>query len=171
MPRKTRISHCQVLYAMARTSGMSPRQAAEKAGYTNITRRRIYQLEHNPNLREYIEDHLAAEGITMELVALKLREGLDAMMTSTFLNRQTGEVVYARPMEDMQTRHKYLTTVLDMLGMTGRLRRDVGESKRPEIDILLLARRFSHLTDAELEDAMQLMRIGQFDPAAFGCQV
>ena len=169
MARKTRISHCQVLYAMARASGKSPREAARQAGYTNVTRRRIYQLEHNPNLQEYVEEHLAAEGITMELIAHKVREGLDAMTTSTFLNRLTGEVVYSRPLEDMQTRHKYLTTLLDLLGLSGRLRNEAGKEAAPVTDILLLARRFEHLTDTELEEAMQLMRIGQFDPVGFGC--
>jgi len=154
---------------MARASGKSPREAAQEAGYTNVTRRRIYQLEHNSHLQEYIEEHFAAEGVTMELIARKVREGLDAMVTSTFLNRLTGEVVYSRPLEDMQMRHKYLTTVLDLLGLSGRLRNEAGKSEAPVVDILLLARRFEHLTDAELEDAMQRMRIGQFDSAAFGC--
>jgi len=63
--------------------------------------------------------HLAfeREGITVDFLAQKVREALDAEIVRVYYDNQRGEVKYSKPLIDWKTRQKAREDVCRLLGL------------------------------------------------------
>ena len=83
-------------------------------------------------------------------------------------------MVYAEdaPVHDIQL--KATQAAMDVLGLTSKARQASAEAVKPAsggVNILVLAQRFEHLPDEELEEAMQLMRASQYKGSRLAAKV
>ena len=157
-----------LLYLAGRASGLSARQAVVSAGYRGRPSVVVADLERR-DFNGVVSAAFAEAGITLETIAAKISAGMDAETVEAFCTK-SGEVVYSVPLVDHQMRHKYTVTASDLLGLSTRARQGSGEADKPKgdgVNILVLAQRFEHMSDADLEDAMQLMRVGQFEGSKY----
>ena len=163
----------QLAYLQGRIEGKSPERAAKEAGYIWARPSRVVaELRRSAFCRVM---HEAAEeaGITLEIIMLKLAETMDAKEKKPFVTRD-GDVVYAEeaPVHDIQL--KATQAAMDVLGLTSKARQASAEAVKPAsggVNILVLAQRFEHLSDEELEEAMQLMRAGQYEGSRLAAKV
>ena len=164
MARKVDLTSKQMKYLASRSAGMSAEQSVIAAGYKGRPSVVVADLERQAFNRE-VSAVFESEGITLQGIAATIKAGMDAEVVESFCTK-AGDVVYSKPMVDHQTRHKFVVTASDLLGLSTRARQAVAEADKPKgdgVNILVLAQRFEHMDDAQLEEAMQLMRVGQFD--------
>ena len=79
---------------------------------------------------------------------------------------RAGDVVYGKAQAVTDVQLKATALAADLLGISGRARQRSEDEKRglgDQGNILVLAQQYEHLSDAELEEAMQLMRAGRFE--------
>ena len=109
------------IYAKELMKGRSKKEAALAAGYSEATASQALAKIERPN-QEYFE-RLMDRFIPDELLAQKVREGLDATVvkTATFEGEITDEKEYA----DMPTRARYIELAAEF---KGRIRRNGGDT-------------------------------------------
>ena len=99
--------------------GHSPRQAAIKAGYAESSAGHMAE-ETTKNHKDYWDSKLEQAGVTDEVLATKLQEGLDASKVVGYLNNKVKgtEKVSDEFVEvaDYHVRHKYLDTAFKLKG-------------------------------------------------------
>lgn len=105
-------------YAVARASGMSPRQAALNAGYTESQAGNAPR-DIEPKARQTIRELLPIIGASNEVLAKRLAEGLDAVRAHI---TKDGDVVHST---DFKERREYVRLISEL---TGELKQGVGAS-------------------------------------------
>ena len=149
----------QLRYMAELVAGKSKRRAAHDAGYKGCPRRAVADLDRAAFNRA-VHEAANACGITLEAIAKKLRELMDAMERKSFLT-QSGEIVYAKEQGMADVQLKAVIIALDVLGISGKARQAVADEKYSAgdaVNVLNLAKRFEHLSDEELEEAMRIMQ-------------
>ena len=158
-------------YLTGLTSGLSKRQAAKAAGYKGKPSLVVADLEKAAFNRAIYEAFEAA-GVTLETIAAKIGDLMKATEEKAFVTR-SGEVVYAEAADLADVQLKATVLAANLLGISSRARQVVAEAEKPRgdgVSILILAQQFEHLSDEQLEEAMQLMRVGQFEGSRFAQQ-
>ena len=92
-PRRKAPSVKQARYVAGVLEGKSKARAAREAGYAASTAKNAkYTIERSQTVRDLLEDVLEKMGVSNELLARRIREGLDAMETKFFVRqwRPTG---------------------------------------------------------------------------------
>lgn len=102
----------QKKYVKAIAQGIPKNQALQKAGYSGNTN--VYAVEKSPEIRKPLLRAMEKIGITDDKLAECMREGLSAKKKLFFT--QNGSVSDERTVKDMETRHKYLKTSLEVRG-------------------------------------------------------
>lgn len=100
----------KLIKAVADPDCLSVAEATRRAGYKD--RNNGYEALQKPAVKSALESLLAAmeaKGITDELIAQKISEGLDARQTKFFAHE--GVVMDERDTIDFAVRHKYVETV------------------------------------------------------------
>lgn len=139
--RKKYLDPKQKVYIKARMEGRTKDEAATIAR-PDLTNRGSIQLygsrqESKPIIKRTFNSILVKAGITKDLLANKLLEGLDAKSLQ-------GQGKYSEVMPDYNARHKYLTTAIELKGLkpkeevshsfdpmtTKFLEMDIGQLKR-----------------------------------------
>ena len=164
MAAKRRPTTKQLAYLAGRVAGKSPGRAASEAGYISRPSKIVADLDRGAFNRA-VHEAAEGEGVTLETIMAKLGDLMDAKEEKSFVTR-AGDVVYAKEQALADVQLKATQTAADLLGVSSKARQAVAEEKRPSgdnVNILVLAQRYEHLTDEQLEEAMQLMRVGQFD--------
>ena len=144
--------------------------ATQDAGYAS-PRRALALMEKEPFF-EHIQAAFEKKGITLDRIAEKVSDGLEAT-TVEFLVTRDG-VVKTEPVPDYMARHKYVGTAADLLGLSSRARasaHDTESGGKATINIIQLAQKFEHLDDKQLEEAMQLQRAGIFEGSIIARQL
>jgi hypothetical protein len=104
----------QKIYIKARMRGRTARQAAilARPDLTNPYSLKKFseKTEQKPIVKRTFNAILVKAGITKELLATKLMEGLDA-------NSMQGQGKYSEILPDYNARHKYLTTAIELKGL------------------------------------------------------
>ena len=148
----------QLRYLAGLIAGKSKLRAAHDAGYKGCPRRAVADLDRAAfNLA--IHEAMEAAGITLQYLMRKIRRGMEAQWEQPFLT-YAGDIVYVSPAPDHAVRLKATQFAADLLGISSIARQPVkGETPSgAAVDVLLMAKQFEHLSDAELEDTMRLMQ-------------
>lgn len=104
----------ELRYARARLSGKTQKASAEIAGYAH-PKERGFELDHKQDVREIMRDTLQRKGLTLDAVADKLLEGLNAMKTQYFADK--GIVTDSRTDADWLVREKVMRLVTNLQGV------------------------------------------------------
>ncbi len=131
-------------------------KAAKLAGYSELSPGQAgHQLVKNSEVRSEIEritnrelNHVFdAAGVTIERLAKRVRQGLDAKETKAFIHQKTGNVVYSKPMKAHDVR-------LKAIRLAGELRGDFAP-KEINVKVALLAGRIQAARRREAERTPQ----------------
>lgn len=154
----------QLAYLEGLLTGKSRKRAAHDAGYKGKPACVVADLDRSAFNRA-VHEAAEAEGVTLEGVMAKLAGLMEAKEEKAFMTR-AGDVVYGKAQAVTDVQLKATALAADLLGISGRARQRSEDEKRglgDQGNILVLAQRYEHLSDAELEEAMQLMRAGRFE--------
>lgn len=111
MPKTKGLTEKQKKFLVNKAEGMSSQKAALEAGYApGVAKNANSQILDKAGVKERWLDILEKHGISEDLAAKKIKEGLEAYRLSTSLT-EPDKVV-----PDFATRHKYLETTLEQLG-------------------------------------------------------
>ena len=153
----------QLAYLAGRIAGKSALRSVSDAGYANCPSKVIGSLS-GPAFHAAVHAAMESGGVTMELLVKTLGETLVATEEKAFVTKD-GAVVYANESPLPEVRLKAAAVAFDVMGISGRARQAVAEEKRAgdQVNVLVLAQRYEHLSIGQLEEAMQLMLVGQFE--------
>jgi hypothetical protein len=87
---------------------------------------KINALLKTGQVQEYLRNVLLNAGITDELLAQRLREGLDATTKREFLTK-TGEVITGEEKPDLEQRRNYMRDAFQLKGYMGKLAGEGGD--------------------------------------------
>jgi hypothetical protein len=85
--------------------------------------------------RDLMRSALSARGITLELLAAKLHEELEATEVKVFYDREPGELVYSAPLKAWTIRQRARMDAQELLGLYPPRRQEVSHSGSVELDI------------------------------------
>ncbi len=131
-------------------------RAAEQAGYSQLAPAQAgHRLMRNGEIEGEVEriknkelNHiLDAAGVTVERLAKRVRQGLDAKETKAFIHQKTGEVVYSKRMIAHDIR-------LKAIRLAGELRGDFAP-KELNVSVAVLAGRIQAARRREIERTVQ----------------
>ena len=131
-------------------------KAAKLAGYSQLAPGQVgHQLMKNTEVQSEIEritnrelNHVFdAAGVTIERLAKRVRQGLDAKVIKAFIHQKTGNVVYSKPMKAHDIR-------LKAIRLAAELRGDFAP-KEINVSISLLAERLQAARRREYERTPQ----------------
>jgi phage terminase small subunit len=135
-------------------------KAAKLAGYSELSPGQAgHQLVKNSEVRSEIEritnrelNHIFdAAGVTIERLAKRVRQGLDAKETKAFIHQKTGNVVYSKPMKAHDIR-------LKAIRLAAELRGDFAP-KQLNVSVAVLAGRLDAAKRREAERQVQGVRV------------
>ncbi len=135
-------------------------KAAKLAGYSQLAPGQSgHRLLKNVEVRSEVEritnielNHVFdAAGVTIERLAKRVRQGLDAKETKAFIHQKTGNVVYSKPMKAHDIR-------LKAIRLAAELRGDFAP-KDINVNVSLLAGRIQAARRREAERTVQGVRV------------
>ena len=107
MPKLKEPSQRSVRYIANTVAGMNKKQAALAAGYSPATAHNASRAIEIPPVAQSIKEALANEGITLELIAQGLKNGLEAVKEEELNGKTVITIDYA-------VRHRYLETLIKL---------------------------------------------------------
>lgn len=148
--------------------GKHIKTAMREAGYPEGgIRVQLARLRSHEDLGAAVELVLHDHGVTLDVVAEKLKDSLDATMVQSFCTK-SGEVVHTEPMVDNQTRLKAVELSARLLGADRKARDFVAAEVREHVpvNILVVAEASKSLSDEQLDDVIRRIQVGSFDPSS-----
>jgi phage terminase small subunit len=131
-------------------------KAATLAGYSKLAPGQSgHQVLKNMEVRSEVEritnkelSHIFdAAGVTIERLAKRVRQGLDAKETKAFIHQKTGNVVYSKPMKAHDIRLKAIRLACELRGDFA--------PKEINVKVAVLAERIQAARHRELERMAQ----------------
>lgn len=138
----------RTIKALMTTDGK--KAAAARAGVSPDYVRSTFKL---PAVQQYFRALLNKEGITDNLIAQRIREGLDATIQKEYLTKE-GDLVQGEERPDHEQRGRYIDRALALQGMTKPEEKTAEDGKKALVDLSKMsADELKNFADALMKSA------------------